>query len=96
MSSTVRQAIHESLIDRKWSSPFPTSSVNCVYNYDEERCSDQKRFFDLRRQLMLSDDSSSRLRLTEINEMLSPKNKIVESKPGLVPPADLSSISKSS
>lgn len=45
---------------------------------------------------MLSDDSSSRLRLTEINEMLSPKNKIVESKPGLVPPADLSSISKSS
>jgi hypothetical protein len=92
MSSTVRQVI----ADRKSVVIAPHPNVNAFVHYDDRRCSDQKRSFDLRRELQLADDSQ-RLHLNEIQCMISPKsNELETSKTGLLPPFDHSSFQRSS
>lgn len=67
MSSTVRHVA----IDSRPHVFLPTSAVSMATLYDNHQHSEQKRFFDLRRSLMISDDSR-RLHLEEIQEMMSP------------------------
>lgn len=97
MSATTRQVIHEQLTDRRRVIlPQGASFVN-FSGFSDDKCANQKRFFDRRRELMMNDDGA-RLHLDEISEMLSPQNKPVNEEPkvGLLPSVDLSSISKSS
>ena len=67
MSSTVRHVA----IDSRPHVFLPHSAVSLATSYDNPRHSEQKRFFDMRRSLMISDDSR-RLHLVEIQGMMSP------------------------
>lgn len=60
-----------------------------------ERCSSQKRQFDFRRGLMLSNDSE-RLHLDEIKGMMSPKAHTDIPAKGLLPPPESLEIERSS
>jgi hypothetical protein len=96
MSPTLRQVIHEQFTDRKRVKFTYGTNFTNFHHFSEDDCANQKRFFDLRRELMMNDDTT-RLHLGELNEMLSPKNKPVADEPKvrLLPSVDLSSISKS-
>ena len=94
MSSTVRQVINDRLSDRKQfqlSGGFTKSGTG---RFDAEQCSGQRKLFDLRRHLMMSDDSY-RLHLEEISGMLSPKQAPISDKPGLLPVIEPFSIARS-
>lgn len=60
-----------------------------------ERCSSQKREFDFRRGLMLSNDSE-RLHLDEIKGMMSPKAQTDAPAMGLLPSPESLEIERSS
>ena len=95
MSSTVRQVLHDSLVDKrhfKVASYSPNLGPN---RYSDEACAGQKKSFDLRRQIMLSDDTE-RLHLHEITEMLSPRSKVPTLEAPLLPSIDTFNISKTS
>lgn len=94
MSSTVRQVINDRLSDRKHLQGSGGFSNNGPGRFDEEQCSGQKKLFDLRRHLMITDDSG-RLHLEEISGMLSPKRDSDADKKGLLPAIEPFGIARS-
>lgn len=94
MSSTVRQVINDRLYDRKQLHGLGGLSNNVSGRVEEEHCSGQKKLFDLRRHLMITDDSG-RLHLEEISGMLSPKRSSDAEKKGLLPAIDPFGIARS-
>ena len=95
MSSTVRSAITENIPDMKHKSVTIPTYIKPSVRFDSERCSDQKRSFDLRRHLQMYDDSQ-RLHLEEIQSMMSPENGGSTVVKGLIPPLENQLITKSS
>jgi hypothetical protein len=95
MSSTVRQVLHESLGDKRNHIIASYTPNLGPTRYSVEACADQKKSFDLRRQIMLSDDTD-RLHLHEITEMLSPRMKVPAVDVPLLPSIDTFNISKTS
>lgn len=95
MSSTVRLAISENLPEMRHRQPTVPTYVKPSIPFDSERCSDQRRLFDLRRNLMLFDDKQ-RLHLDEIQVMMSPSNSRSKEGKGLIPPLEQESVANSS
>ena len=83
MSSTVRQAVTQS----RPRSLVPQTGIKHVLPMSIERCSDQKRMFDQRRDLKLAEDKD-RLHLDDIQGMISPKRGADVEDTSLLPPVE--------
>ena len=89
MSSTVRHV----LVDHRPQATFPKPESVHLMAHDSGRCSVQKRSFDFRRALKMSEDTN-RLHLPEIYTMIAPSTIEVDGYK-LLPSIDGLTITKS-
>jgi hypothetical protein len=91
MSSTVRHLA----ADSKPHVFLPSSSISLAVPRDDVQRSEHKRFFDMRRSMIVSDDCR-RLHLDDIKTMVTPDKSSSGMKGGLIPEVADSNIARSS